>query len=199
MIDWSLSDEDNLAQLVEVVSKPTGRLVTFGEIARDLGDDAYGVIVRVFMVAQQADPRLVPPFTALSTVGMTLDTPSRLEMMDQLATAGYGPSGLEPWPAEWGAKIKAMGVTTGPRWQIELGLTEAPTLESIAAERESERFRREAVDREAAREARAEQFRHVREQWVATYSAAFAFIGRIEAAGDAPPTLAEIIHHIGSN
>ncbi len=136
MIDWSLSDEDNLAQLVEVVSKPTGRLVTFGEIARDLGDHAYGVIVRVFMAAQQADPGLVPAFNALSTVGMMLDTPSRLAMIDQLATAGYGPSGLEPWPAEWVAKIKAMGVTTGPRWQIELGLTEAPTLESIAAARQ---------------------------------------------------------------
>ena len=134
MIDWSLSDEDNLAQLLEVVSKPTGRLVTFGEIARDLGDDAYGVIVRVFMVAQQADPRLVPPFTALSTVGMTLDTPSRLEMIDQLATAGYGPSGLEPWPVEWVKQIKAMAVTVRPRWQV-VGLSQEPTLNSIAEAR----------------------------------------------------------------
>ena len=29
-----------------------------------------------------------------------------------------------------------MGVTTGPRWQIELGLVEAPTLASIAAARQ---------------------------------------------------------------
>jgi hypothetical protein len=197
VIDWSLSDEDNLAQLVEVVSKPTGRLVTFGDIARDLGDHAYGVIVRVFMVAQQADPGLVPAFSALSTVGMILDTPSRSAMIDHLSTAGYGPSGLEPWPAEWVAKIKAMGVTTGPRWQIELGFAEAPTLESIAAARLNYQLQLEAAAREAAAAANAAAFAAVREQWVAAYSAALQFIGRIEATGDAPPTLDAILHHIG--
>lgn len=132
-MDWTLTDAEILAHLLQPVSKPTGRLVTFGEIARDVGDEAYAVIVRVFQVAQQADPGLVPAFHALSTVGMMLDTPSRLAMIDQLATGGYGPGGLQPWPADWVTKIKAMGVTTGPRWQVELAMTEPPTLKSIAA------------------------------------------------------------------
>ena len=88
MIDWTKSDEEILGHLTEQVSRPTGLRVTFGDIARELGDEAYATIVRVFKVAQQADPRLEPAFYALSSTGMEFDTPSRLRPRPIATLAG---------------------------------------------------------------------------------------------------------------
>jgi hypothetical protein len=134
VIDWTKTDEQILAELLEEVSKPTGRLVTFGDLDAELGAEAYQVIVGVFETAQSVNPSLRPAFLALSTTGLTLDSPSRFAMLDQLATAGYGADGSQPWPTQWVTQIKAMAVTVRPRWQIA-GLSEKPTLESIALSR----------------------------------------------------------------
>ncbi len=134
MIDWTKTDEQILAELLEDVSKPTGRLVTFGDIDAELGAEAYQVIVGVFETAQSVNPSLRPAFLALSTTGLTLDSPSRFAMLDQLATSGHGVDGAQPWPTQWVTQIKAMAVTVRPRWKVA-GLSEEPTLNSIAEAR----------------------------------------------------------------
>ena len=132
--DWSQSDEWNLEHLLEDVTTPTGRLITFGDIQRELGDEAYQVIVTVFEQAQGFNAGLKPAYLAMSVSGMTLDDPRRLVMIDQLSAAGYGADGSQPWPTQWVTQIKAMAVTVRPRWQI-VGLSQEPTLASIAAAR----------------------------------------------------------------
>jgi hypothetical protein len=129
--DWSQSDEWNLEHLLEDVTTPTGRLITFGDIQRELGDEAYQVIVTVFEHAQGFNAGLKPAYLAMSVSGMTLDDPRRLVMIDQLSAAGYGADGSQPWPVEWVKQIKAMAVTIEPRWRT-LGLGQAPTRQSIA-------------------------------------------------------------------
>ena len=132
--DWSQSDEWNLEHLLEDVTTPTGRLITFGDIQRELGDEAYQVIVTVFEQAQGFNAGLKPAYLAMSVSGMTLDDPRRLVMIDQLSAAGYGADGSQPWPVEWVQQIKAMAVTVRPRWKVA-GLSEQPTLNSIALSR----------------------------------------------------------------
>jgi uncharacterized tellurite resistance protein B-like protein len=146
VIDWTKTDEQILGELLEDVSKPTGRLVTFGDIDAQLGAEAYQVIVGVFEAAQSVNPSLRPAFLALSTTGLTLDSPSRFAMIDQLATAGYGADGLQPWPVEWVKQIKAMAVTVRPRWQV-VGLSQEPTIESVQGDRNRHRLEAEAIRR----------------------------------------------------
>lgn len=121
---------------------------------------------------------------ALTSTGFILHTPERRNLIASTAIH-LG------WSADLTAALLGITVNRVPRWQLE-GRPTAPTIDTLAAELA-------AADREAARQANAAAFALVREQWVATYSAALAFIGRTEATGDAPPTFAEILDHIGSN
>ncbi len=188
MIDWTKTDEQILAELLEEVSKPTGRLVTFGDLDAELGAEAYQVIVGVFETAQSVNPSLRPAFLALSTTGLTLDSPSRLAMIDQLATAGYGADGSQPWPTQWVTQIKAMAVTIRPRWQI-VGLSQEPTVNSVAAERKSHELALAQQQREA-------EFSAITEKWIATYSSGFHFISMKKTSGDIPPTLDDILEQL---
>jgi hypothetical protein len=132
MIDYTLTDSEILAHLLEEIHTPTGRLITFGDVDRELGPEAYAVIVSVFDAAQAANPVLRPAWIAMSVSGMLLDSPSRLAMLDALAATGYGPEHNQPWPAEWVAALKALAITTAARWQ-SLGLAQSPTLATVAA------------------------------------------------------------------
>jgi hypothetical protein len=140
--------------------------------AKTTTDDAI-----IILAEELADVR-----AALTGPGFILHTPDRQALITEIGTRLGWSSGLV-------SALRGITIRRIPRWQLE-GRPTAPTIETLTAELE-------AAARESAAAANAAAFAAVREQWVAAYAAALQFIGRIEATGDAPPTLAAILHHIG--
>lgn len=131
----------------------------------------------VIIIAEElADVR-----AALTGPGFMLHTPDRQALIEHIGTRLGWSSGLV-------SALRGITIRRIPRWQLE-GRTTAPTIDTLTAELE-------AAAREAAAAANAAAFAAVREQWVAAYSAALQYIGRIEANGDQPPTLNDICTHI---
>lgn len=128
--DWSKTDGQILEYLLETTRKFTGVGLTFSLIQKHFGFDSYRLVVATFQAAMEQDKTLEPSYLAISTLrdGLLIDDDERLAVIDGLAQAGQ-------WPDQLRDGIKSIAVISGLRWQIELGLTEAPTLESIAAAR----------------------------------------------------------------
>ncbi len=139
--------------------------------AKTTTDDAI-----IILAEELADVR-----AALTGPGFILHTPVRQALIAHIGTRLGWSSGLV-------SALRGITIRRIPRWQLE-GRPTAPTIETLTAELE-------AAAREAAAAANAAAFAAVREQWVAAYSAALQYIGRIEANGDQPPTLNDICTHI---
>lgn len=137
--DWYKTDGEILEHLLETTRKFTGVGLTFSLIQKHFGMDGYRMVVATFQAVMQQDKTLEPSYLAISTArdGLLIDDDERLAVIDGLAQVGQ-------WPDQLRDGIKSIAVTTGPRWQIELGLAKAPTLESIAAARTAHEDRQAA-------------------------------------------------------
>lgn len=122
--------------------------------------------------------------TALASGGFLLHTPERLAMLDEMAPK-------LSWSAELLDALRRITVITKFKWQLA-GRASAPTIETIAAEIEAEA-------QTTLRNDRAEQFRAVREQWIAAYGEALRWLNAAESGAADAPTLDELLGHLKAN
>lgn len=122
----SMTAEQIHAHLLETETVPNPQTVITATLIEALGPDAARVVLGSMQSAATVDPIVGAAYQALVTVGITLHQPDRLAMLDALAAAS-------DWPTELTAAVKALGVTTRPRWQ-SIGYATEPTLQTIEAE-----------------------------------------------------------------
>lgn len=125
--NWQSQTAEQLhAYLLEVETVPNSQTITTASLLENLGPDSARVVLGSMQAAATSDPIVGAAYQALVTVGITLHQPDRLAMIAALAAAAG-------WPPELTAAVKALGVTTRPRWQ-SLGYATEPTLQTIEAE-----------------------------------------------------------------
>ena len=157
-----MSAQERLAWLLETVSQPTNILVTQAVLRSALPREAYALVLYTFaMAAKPADDSIQAVaeakemegvFNALSSSeGITLSPPDRQEAIDQLAINGQ-------WPDSVRDAVKALGVTTGPRWQVDNLYQSEPTLEQVKTDMHAEAVAEEARKRQLAIQLRRRQW-----------------------------------------
>lgn len=135
-----MTPEERLEYLLAEVWQPTNKAITVAEIVDAVGLDAARLVVGTLQAAAAQDPILAASFQALTTVGMSLSSPDRQGLIDQLATTGYGPEGNQPWPTTICDGVKALGGVWRVRWQVE-GYQAAPTLSALTKQQMIENTR----------------------------------------------------------
>jgi hypothetical protein len=135
-----VTPQERLDYLLADVWVPTNAVVTLAVIRDALPQQAYGLVLVTLANAKkpQADtPEAIAAatemegvFIALNGAGISLSSPDRQAVIDQLATAGQ-------WPDAVRDAVKALGGVIRKRWQVE-GYEAEPTLQSIQAEIDAE-------------------------------------------------------------
>jgi hypothetical protein len=121
-----MNAEERLAWLLETEWVPTNRQVLFADITAVVGLEATALVVGTMKAASATNPLMDTIIIAMSTNGLSLSTPERQDVIDQLAAAG-------DWPNEVRDAIKALGGVWRPRWQ-SAGYASEPTLEQVQSE-----------------------------------------------------------------
>ena len=139
-----MTPQERLDFLLETVQTPTNAMVTFSTITDALGGDlaatqATALVVGTMKAGAATNPLLDTVVIAMSNNGISLSSPVRQTILDQLAVAGE-------WPDAMRGAIKALGVLVRPRWQIEGYVTE-PTLADMETEVTKATLRQTATDR----------------------------------------------------
>ena len=143
-----MNAQERLEYLLETEFVPTNATITVASIVAAVGLDAGRLVVGTINVAATQDPILAASSQALATVGMSLSSPDRQSLVDQLAVAGS-------WPDSVRDAVKALGGVDRPRWQ-GLGYQAEPTLQSVTLELTKQQLEDAAVDAlQAFREALA--------------------------------------------
>lgn len=131
-----MTPQERLDYLLTDVWVPTNAVISLAVIRAALPQQAYGLVLVTLANAKkpQADtPEAIAAatemegvFIALNGPGISLSSPDRQAVIDQLAAAGQ-------WPDAVRDAIKALGGVWRPRWQAE-GYQSEPTLEQISKE-----------------------------------------------------------------
>lgn len=121
-----MSAETRLAELLETEFVPTNKAVMFADITSAIGLEATALLVGTMKAASAANPLMDTIIIAMSTNGLSLSSPERRAVIDQLAAAGS-------WPDAVRDAVKALGGVNRPRWQ-SLGYQSEPTIETVQAE-----------------------------------------------------------------
>jgi hypothetical protein len=119
-----------LAWLLETEWVPTNRQVLFADITAVVGLEATALVVGTMKAASASNPLMDTIIIAMSTNGLSLSTPERQAVIDQLAIAG-------DWPNEVRDAIKALGGVWQPRWQ-SAGYASEPTLDQVQSDMDRE-------------------------------------------------------------
>ena len=139
-----MDPQERLDFLLETVETPTNAMVTFSAITDALGGglaatQATALVVGTLKAGAAVNPLLDTVVIAMSTSGMSLSSPVRQAILDDLAVAGA-------WPDAMRDAIKALGISVRPRWQIE-GYQTEPTLAEMETEVTKATVRQAATDR----------------------------------------------------
>lgn len=134
-----MNAQERLDYLLTTEFVPTNRQVLFADITAVVGLEATALVVGTMKAASAANPLMDTIIIAMSTNGLSLSSPERRAVIDQLATAGS-------WPDVVRDAVKSLGGVDRPRWQSE-GYDSEPTLEQIQAEitKQSMRLRIDAA------------------------------------------------------
>ena len=136
-----MTPQERLDYLLESVFVPTNRLVTISDLESTLDDFGFALVRLTLDTASQ--PQIVDGMSQVeiliaratakkiedaveamrSTDGLSLSTPARQAVIDQLAIAGE-------WPDTVRDTVKALGGVWQPRWQWE-GYASEPTLTQV--------------------------------------------------------------------
>lgn len=127
---------------------PSNRQVLFADVTAVVGLEATALVVGTMKAASATNPLMDTIIIAMSTNGLSLSSPERRAVIDQLAAAGS-------WPDSLRDAVKALGGVDRPRWQIE-GYESEPTLDSVTLELTKQQLADAAADAyQAFREALA--------------------------------------------
>ncbi len=172
-----MTPQKRLDYLLEVVLVPSNRgRLKHSWVAEHISLAAADAVFAA--IDSQSKP------TALRfAAGDGIDTAAALWKQQAEAVAAGNPL-LAPHLAE----LRDFELVWRPRWQVE-GYQAEPTLASITAEIE-------AAALEAARAARAEQFRIVREQWLSAYGVALRWLNAAESGTADAPTFADLLEQL---
>ena len=121
-----MTPQERLDYLLETQFVPTNKQVLFADITSLVGLEATALVVGTMKAASASNPLMDTIIIAMSTNGLSLSSPERRAVIDQLALAGK-------WPDWVRDSVKALGGVDRPRWQSE-GYESEPTLEQIEAE-----------------------------------------------------------------
>lgn len=122
-IDWTLHADEILSDLLAEVWVPTNAAITVAEIVDAVGKDAARLVIGTLQAGASQDPLLASSVSAISTVGMSLSSIDRQEMIDQLAAGGG-------WPDAVRDAVKALGGAYVGRWSLA-GFDAEPTIEQV--------------------------------------------------------------------
>lgn len=122
-IDWTRPADEILSDLLVDIWVPTNAAITVAEIVDAVGKDAARLVIGTLQAGASQDPLLASSSNAISTVGMSLSSIDRQEMIDQLAAGGS-------WPNEVRDAVKALGGVWVGRWSTE-GFDAEPTLGDV--------------------------------------------------------------------
>lgn len=128
-----MNAQERLDYLLATEFVPTNRQVLFADITAVVGLEATALVVGTMKAASASNPLMDTIIIAMSTNGLSLSSPERRAVIDQLAAAGS-------WPDSVRDAVKALGGVDRPRWQSE-GYESEPTLEQIQAEIEQAALR----------------------------------------------------------
>jgi len=160
-----MTAQERLDYLLGNVSSPTNAAITLASIKDVLPVEAYALVrltLEGAMVVPDDTPadelieakmiaaEMADALSALRTVGLSLSGDDRQAIVDMLAVAGS-------WPDAVRDAVKALGVRTQPRWEIE-GYATEPTLAIVALESTKKELEDSAKDRLQA-------FREVLSSW----------------------------------
>src|SRR5690606_8769254 len=110
--NWqSMSDQEIVDHLNEVVDIPTNKAILFSDIEGAVGFEAANLVAATLKAAESTMPLLGTAYMALSTNGLLLSSNERQSLIDTLAEQG-----------EWGDQvrdaIKALGVKKKKNWEL---------------------------------------------------------------------------------
>lgn len=118
--------QERLDYLLSTEFVPTNKQVVFADVTAVVGLEATALVVGTMKAASATNPLMDTIIIAMSTNGLSLSSPERRAVIDQLAAAGN-------WPDAVRDGVKALGGINRPRWQSEDYATE-PTLEQVQTE-----------------------------------------------------------------
>jgi hypothetical protein len=121
-----MNAQERLDDLLTTEWVPTDKAVLFADITALVGLEATALVVGTMKAASASNPLMDTIIIAMSTNGLSLSSPDRQAVIDQLALAGG-------WPDAVRDAVKALGGEQKPKW-MGAGYEIEPTIESIQAE-----------------------------------------------------------------
>jgi hypothetical protein len=129
MIDFNLTNQEILDDLLTTVKIPTGKKMRFEDIETAFPDKGYRrLVASTVQSVAKIDVEAQIVFNAASNGGANLSSDSAQKQIQQIAFSAK-------WPQELTNFILSYSLWTGPKWQ-NLGLQQ-PTLDWIQSEREN--------------------------------------------------------------
>jgi hypothetical protein len=183
MIDFNLTNQEILDDLLTTVKIPTGKKMRFEDIETAFPDKGYRrLVASTVQSVAKIDVEAQIVFNAASNGGANLSSDSAQKQVQQIAFSAK-------WPQELTNFILSYSLWTGPKWQ-HLGLQQ-PTLDWIQSEREKKQS-------ELDQDKRREEYNTLRESWIVSYQRMLSWINQQEQNNKPTPTLNEVIDQLRS-